>query len=357
MTRSPLARPGRTLVRMARSMLVGVPLALGAAPEYAQAQTSSPVQVASAGENVMPGNRTPFDSAAFFRVFQHRTAVVSEGVHLHYVIGGMGEPVVLLHGWPTSWYEWRRIMPALIAAGHTVVAVDLRGLGDSDRPQSGYEKRTLAGDVYDLIRQLGFDHVLLVGHDWGTSTAFALAHEHPELVRRLVLTDNVIPGLPAGSRSWDDLNSHFWHHHFNAEPDLPEALATGRERLFLTWFYRKLTADWAAFPPDYLDEVTRVYSGLGGLRAGFSYYRALEADARQNRDYAKTKLPMPVLVVTARLTVADMLHEQLRPVVADYRGTIIEGCGHFLPIECPDQLLGQLLPFLDGGGDTKAVRP
>jgi len=300
-------------------------------------------------------NRTPFDATAFSRTFQHRYATVNGGVRLHYVIGGQGEPVVLLHGWPTSWYEWRRVMPALAEAGHTVIAVDLRGLGDSDRLETGYDKRTLAEDVYQLIRRLGLDRVVLVGHDWGTSTAFALAHEHPEAVRRLVLTDNVIPGLPAGDKSWDDLNSHFWHHHFNAEPDLPEALVAGRERLFLTWFYRKLTTDWGAFTPDYVDEFTRDYSGMGGLRVGFSYYRALDMDARQNQEYAKTKLRMPVLVVTARLTVADMLHQQLRPVVEDYRGTILEGCGHFLPIECPDQLLGQVLPFVNESDSAKGA--
>lgn len=303
----------------------------------------------------MPLNRTSFDAAEFARTFQHRYAAVNGGVRLHYVIGGRGEPVVLLHGWPTSWYEWRRVMPALVEAGHTVIAVDLRGLGDSDRPEAGYDKRTLAEDVYQLVRQLGYERVDLAGHDWGTSTAFALAHAHPEVVRRLVLTDNVLPGLPAGGRSWDDLNGHFWHHQFNAEPDLPEMLVTGRERPFLAWFYRKLTEDWGAFTPDYLDEFTRVYSSMGGLRAGFSYYRALDEDARQNQEYARTKLHMPVLVVTARLTVADMLHQQVRPVVENYRGTILEGCGHFLPIECPDQLLGQLLPFLREGTERAGV--
>ena len=140
-----------------------------------------------------------FDEESFSQTFTHHTAIVN-GVRLHYVTGGHGDAVVLLHGRPTSWYEWRPVMP-LLAHHYTLIVPDLRGLGDSDKPESGYDKRTLASDIYRLCRQMGYTKIDLVGHDWGSSTAFALAHEHPEFVRRVVFTDNVIPGLNAGSRT------------------------------------------------------------------------------------------------------------------------------------------------------------
>ena len=142
------------------------------------------------------------------------------------------------------------------------------------------------------------------------------------------------------------MNDHFWHHHFNAEPDLPEALVSGRERIYLTWFYRKLTVNLAAFTPDYYDEFTRVYSETGSLHAGFSYYRTLDEDATQNRMYAQQKLPMPIFVVTADHTVGMMLHDQLKPLAADYRGIVLKDCGHFIPIERPKELTDLILAFL-----------
>lgn len=289
----------------------------------------------------------PFDRAAFDETFAHRTEDVG-GVRLHYVVGGKGEPVVLLHGWPTTWYEWRRVMPKL-AEGYTVIAPDLRGLGDSDKPLSGYGKKAIANEVFALCQKLGHKRAFVVGHDWGTSVAFALCHEHPEFVRKVAFTDNVIPGLLAGDKTWDDLNSHFWHHHLHAEPDLPELLIAGRERAYLTWFYRKLTHNLSAFTDDYTDEFVRAYTLPGSLRAGMGYYQALADDAEQNQAYAKTRLLMPALVVTAEQTVNDMLHKQVQPVAEDYRGVIFKRCGHFIPVERPDDLLALLLPFLAEG--------
>lgn len=335
--------------RLSLSAFMHLVLFLGTTGQVGMAQTT---QVGNSSGTAMETNITDFDPNTFARTFTHHTAYVNGGIRLHYVRGGQGEPVVLLHGWPTSWYEWRRVMP-ILAKHYTVIAVDMRGLGDSDKPLASYDKRTMALDIYQLCQQLGFQRISLVGHDWGTSVAFALAHEHPELIRRLVLTDNVIPGLSALSRSWNVLNDHFWHHHFNAEPDLPEELVAGRERIYLTWFYRKLTYNLAAFTNDYVDEFVRVYTLPGSLRAGFNYYQALDEDARQNQEYAKQKLKMPVLVVTADRTVGDMLHQQVQPLAEDYRGTVLKNCGHFIPIERPNELAELVLNFL---GDEKLDR-
>lgn len=180
-------------------------LLFGSSGQAGVAQTRT--QTGNPSSTPFETNLTDFDSKTFARTFMHHTACVN-GIRLHYVQGGQGDPVMLLHGWPTSWYEWRRVM-LILAKHYTVIAVDMRGLGDSDKPPAGYDKRTMASDIYQLCQQLGFQHISLVGHDWGTSVAFALAHEHPELIRSLVLTDNVIPGLSAGSRDWNALNDHF----------------------------------------------------------------------------------------------------------------------------------------------------
>ena len=118
---------------------------------------------------------------------KHHATVVN-GFRMHYVIAGSGYPLVLLHGWPQSWYEWRKIIPAL-AEKFTVIAPDLRGLGDSDRPLTGYDKRTLASDVYELVKSLGFSKIGLTGHDLGGAVAFYFAYDHPEMVERLLILD------------------------------------------------------------------------------------------------------------------------------------------------------------------------
>ena len=137
----------------------------------------------------------------------HRTAQVN-GVKYHYALSGSGPTtVVLLHGWPVTWYHWHTIIPAL-AAQYSVVAPDLRGLGLTERPDSGHDKRTVAEDIYQLIRHLGSERVYLVGHDIGGMVAFALAHEHPEAVQKLVILDAPIPGLGI----WEQSQRRLWHH-------------------------------------------------------------------------------------------------------------------------------------------------
>lgn len=142
-----------------------------------------------------------FDPKRFAQTFAHHRANVN-GIRLHYVIGGQGDPVVLLHGWPTTWYEWRHVM-SILGDRYTVIAPDLRGLGDSSRPTTGYDKRTIAGDIYELVQQLGFNQIHLVGHDLGGQVAYAYASEYPGNVRRLAIADILIPGLPG----WDEIRT------------------------------------------------------------------------------------------------------------------------------------------------------
>ena len=277
----------------------------------------------------------------------HHVAELSD-VRLHYVTAGDGPPVVLLHGWPQTWYEWRHVIPAL-AEHHRVIAPDLRGLGDSSRPEGGYDKKTIAGDIWELVdSELGQTRFQLVGHDWGGPTAYALAAAHPEVVTGLVIIDVVIPGdggdFSQGGRRW--------HHQFHMTPDLPEALILGREEIYLRWFYRTFGHRPDAISENDIAEYLRTYAQPGAMRAGFEYYRALPRDAADNAEIvARFKLPMPVLAIGGgggRGRGAEP-EQSLRRVATNVRGEIIGACGHWVPEEQPERLARLLLTFFANG--------
>ena len=166
--------------------------------------------------------------------FSHHTASVN-GIQLHYVIGGHGDPVVLLHGWPETWYEWHNVMPAL-AKNYTVIAPDLPGLGDSSKPLTGYDGKAVAEDIHQLVTQLGFKTIFLVAHDIGTQVAYSYAAAHPAEVKKLVVMDFTIPGFaPTGPAK-----PGLWWPSFHQTPDIPEALVQGKEMIYLSWFYHNL---------------------------------------------------------------------------------------------------------------------
>jgi pimeloyl-ACP methyl ester carboxylesterase len=266
-------------------------------------------------------------------------------VRLHYVTAGAGFPVVLLHGWPQSWYEWRHIIPGL-ADRFRVIAPDLRGLGDSSRPAAGYDKKTVGHDIWRLVSEvLGIGEFYLVGHDWGGPTAYAVAAAHPQAVRKLVILDVTIPG--DGSKNISQ-GGRRWHHAFHQTLDLPEALVAGREDIYLGWFYRTYGARPDAISERDVEEYLRVYRLPGALRAGFSYYRAIPRDIADNADtLARSKLPMPVLALGGDRSWGRGLEvvESLRRMAADVQGGVIENCGHWVPEEQPGELLRRLLAF------------
>ncbi len=267
-------------------------------------------------------------------------------VQLHYVTAGTGFPLVLLHGWPQSWYAWRHVLPTL-ATTYQVIVPDLRGLGDSSRPLEGYDKKTIASDIWRLLHDhLGLNEFFLVGHDWGGPTGYALAAAHPEAVRKLAVLDVTIPG--DGGTNFSQ-GGRRWHHAFHQTADLPEALIAGREDIYFSWFYR----NWGHHPnvisPDGIAEYLRVYSQPGALRAGFSYYRNLPRDIADNQAIASTfRLPMPVLALGGNKgwgRGTEVL-ESLQRLGSNVRGGVIDNCGHFMPEEQPQLLLQHLLPFL-----------
>ena len=210
---------------------------------------------------------------------QHGYADLGD-VRLHYVTAGEGPAVVLLHGWPQTWYMWRGIIPGL-AAHYRVIAPDLRGLGDSSRPAGGYDKKTIAHDVWRLVNGvLGEKRLFVVGHDWGGPTAYALAAQHRDAVRRVAIFDAPVPGdgTPV-------MFNNRWHHGLHWEPDFPEALTAGREDVYLGFFYRQWGARPDAISEEAEREYLRTYRQPGAMSAGFNLYRATPQDVADNEAF------------------------------------------------------------------------
>ena len=284
---------------------------------------------------------------------QHLTLSLAR-VQLHVVTAGAGDPVVLLHGWPQSWHEWRKVMP-LLAPSYQLIVPDLPGLGDSSRPAGGYDKKTLASDLLEMADRLGLQRFHLVGHDWGGPTAFALACAAPERVRTLAILDVTVPGIgPDISQG-----GRRWHHAFHMTPELPEALVQGREREYLSWFFAAFSWQRGAISAADVDEYVRCYSQPGELAAGFAYYRNIPQDLADNQATLASgfRLPMPVLALGGGRSEArgrgEEPIESLRLIAADVQGGAVPDCGHFIPEEQPELLARRLLEFFAQRGHRR----
>ncbi|MEZ4334075.1 MAG: alpha/beta hydrolase [Myxococcota bacterium] len=278
-------------------------------------------------------------------------AALANGVRLHYVRAGQGDPVVLLHGFPQTWYMWRKVIPAL-AERYTVIAPDLRGFGESGKPIDGYDKRTVAEDIHQLVRGLGFERIFLVGHDLGGTTAYAYACAHPSEVRRLAILDVPITIERAESL---EFHARLFHLSFHAEPDIAIALVAGRERTYLTHFYRKCYNPGAFSHAD-VDEYVAAFSAPGALRGSMAHYGALWTDLEHNRENAKTPLAMPVLGLGGAMSFGEGVVKSLRRVAKDVRGRALPRCAHWIAEEEPEALAAELLGFFgeetaDGSGE------
>ncbi len=290
-------------------------------------------------------NVSGFDPIAFGKRFTHHHAAAL-GIDLHYVEGGSGAPILLVPGWPQSWYAWRHVMPAL-ADNRRVIVIDPPGLGGSDRP-SAYDTATIAGYFDAFLDALKLDRVDFVGHDIGAWIGYAYAVRHPDKVRRLALIDAAIPGIaPADAFALtpDHIN-RTWHFSFNALPDLPEALVAGRERMVLAWLFNSRSANKAAIDASAITEYTRVYSAPGAMQSGFAYYRAIFDSIEQNKRTATIKLPMPVLAIGGAQWLGPMMEKMVAPVAANLRVEIVAGSGHFVPEEAPEDVARLLQDFL-----------
>ncbi|MGC5561909.1 alpha/beta fold hydrolase [Streptomyces sp. FR-108] len=283
----------------------------------------------------------------FLDVFTSRLVEVN-GLRLHAVTGGDGPALLLIGGWPQTWYAWREVMPAL-ARRHTVVAVDSRGCGLSDKPDDGYDAGTLAADLVALMSALGHDRFDVAGHDIGTWTAYALAADHPERVGRLAVIEAVIPGLTPSPPFFgpDALNLKLWQFGFNRLPDLNEELVRGRERLFFGHQFATKAANPAAIPAYAVDVyVDAIAADPRALRASFAYYRALDETIAQNERRARTRLTLPVLALGGALWSGASAAHTMRLAADDVTEVVLDDCGHYPAEEQPTRSAETLENFL-----------
>jgi pimeloyl-ACP methyl ester carboxylesterase len=274
--------------------------------------------------------------------FAERNAKVN-GVRIHYTVGGKGSAVVLLHGYAQTSHMWRPVMGEL-AKHHTVIVPDLRGAGGSGKPESGYDKKNMAQDIRALVVSLGHERATVVGHDIGLMVAYAYAAQNPQTTDKVVLMDAFLPGIGNWKDVW--LLRDLWHFHFHGKT--PLALVAGRERIYFEHFWN----DFAADPKHSVAEADRriyakAYAQPGGMRAGFEYFKNFEQDARDFQGFGKTKLTMPMLVLSGEKAGGTFLIEQAKLVARDVRGVIVTGSGHWLIDEAPRQVIPALLEFIN----------
>ncbi|MFJ8689723.1 alpha/beta fold hydrolase [Micromonospora wenchangensis] len=294
------------------------------------------------------------DDAAFNRQFTHETADV-DGVTMHYVTGGTGEPLVLLHGWPQSWYSWRAIMPAL-AEKHTVYALDLPGLGDSVGAPSGYDKATLARYVHRLLAgTLGLKTINLAGHDLGAGVAFQYAAQFPDEVVRYAHLDYPMPGPALSATAYRQAS---WHMSFHDQDEFPEMLVDDDVRSYLSLFYGYVAYGGssfggpgakAPFTAQQIDEYARTYQRPQVLSGGFDLYRTLDQDERDNK--AVQPIGMPTMLLTAEGTL-DFTRSTVQPLMSNVtRAVEVPRAGHWLIQENPEFVTTELVTFFARGAD------
>jgi len=250
------------------------------------------------------------------------------------------QTVLLIHGWPETSYAWRKVAPLL--ADYDLIIPDLRGLGGSSTPAAGYDKKTLAHDLVRLVLEhLSVKSLFVVGHDWGGVVAFFVAAELGRRCLGLTVFDVTVPGSPSINFSQDGRR---WHHRFNQQEGLAEALVTGRERTFMTWFYENYGAKPGVIDPDAVDQYMKSYSISSRLPASFAYYRTIEDDVRNAKS---VRIDVPVLALGGADSYGrgEECVASLKDYAADVQGGSIAACGHWIPEEQPEIVADRLQEF------------
>jgi pimeloyl-ACP methyl ester carboxylesterase len=259
--------------------------------------------------------------------------VKANGTTLNVAVDGDGPPVLLMHGWPHTWQVWRAVLP-LLGGRRRAIAPDLRGIGDSDREESGFDAATGAADMLALLDALGVDRAEVVALDAGVPPAFLLGARHPGRVSRLVLMEAVLPGRPGG------FPAPPWWFGFHAVPGLAETVLAGHEGAYLDHFLRSGTYGQRGVPPEIRDAFVRAYTGTEALRCGFGSYR--ESARTAEAVAAAGRLTVPTVALGGN-TVGDRLHHQLVPITDDLTGHLIPRAGHLIPLDRPDAIADLLL--------------
>ncbi|GAA1521642.1 alpha/beta hydrolase [Kribbella lupini] len=265
------------------------------------------------------------------------------GTTLHYVAGGRGAPLVLLPGWPVTWWEFRKIMP-ILAQRYRVIAVDFRGMNLSAKPRSGYDKKTMARDVLELVRHLGYSTVNLAGHDIGAMVAFSYAVNFPDAATKLALMEVGHPDsslydlklLPQGQAP------NLWWFALNQLHGLPEHLLAGRMRYVVDHIFDSHLADRSRLDERDRQIFTRAYDPADAIRAGDGWFQAFEQDVSDFAEYGKVTVPMLGLASPANYAAVQSVWPRQGE---DVRVVKIDDTGHFLPIEQPEAVAGALVDF------------
>ena len=282
-------------------------------------------------------------------MIKHHT-VLANGIRQHYLDAGEGAPVILLHGFPETSFAWRHQIPEL-AAHYRVIAPDLRGYGETEKPYHGYDKRTMALDVLELMGALGLSKVALVGHDRGARVATRFAKDHPRAIDRLVVMDNVPTRIVARDFS-ARIARAYWFFIFHQVPDLPEALIAGREDIWLRTFFSDWTYNPRAISGEDFEVYVQAYKAPGAVRGAMADYRANAEDVEQDTADAHLKIACPTLALWGAdfYAVGKMFDMATvwAEMAADLRTYAIPQCGHMPPEERPDVVNKLLLEFLSG---------
>ncbi|WP_225770017.1 alpha/beta fold hydrolase [Inquilinus sp. Marseille-Q2685] len=274
--------------------------------------------------------------------FEHRLVKPGD-VNIHAVIGGEGPPLVLLHGWPQTWWEWRKVMPEL-RKRHTVIALDLRGAGYSDSPETGYDKATMADDVHGAMQALGFQRYDVCGHDIGAMVALALAFKHRDAVTHLAILDAPLPGWSQWEANLAD--PKVWHFAFHMKRDLPERLIQGREFDYVSTFFSDRTFNHGAFEHEDIEVFARAMTQPGKTRGGLEWYRAFPTDHANGLGWKRNPLTIPVLALGGEHRYGVRMVSMLQEFATNVSGGSIADCAHWVPEERPLELTRALLDFL-----------
>lgn len=283
--------------------------------------------------------------AGFTDVFQSRFVQAGD-VRLHAVIGGDGPALLLVHGWPGSWYYWRLVMPAL-ARDFTVVAVDQRGIGLSDKPEDGYDTATLANDMVALMDALGHERFALAGVDTGMLIAYAVAADHRERVERLIVGEAPLPGItpPTPLVLPDVVKARLWHIPFNQQDTVNEQLVSGREDIFFGAEF-DASAGTQKLPAEAVRYYVDGLSSPEALHGSFQLYREFGASAAQNIERKQRPLMIPVLAIGGEQSTGTMSADTMRLAADDVEGLVIGGIGHWLAEQAPEQFVAAVTAFL-----------
>jgi pimeloyl-ACP methyl ester carboxylesterase len=269
--------------------------------------------------------------------------IKTDGATIHVRVGGKGPAVVMLHGFGNTGDMWAPLAAAL-AKGHTFIVPDLRGMGLSSYPDTGYDKKTQAQDIARVMDKLNVRKADLVTHDIGNMVGYALAAQYPDRITRWVVIDAPLPGIGP----WDEIlkNPLLWHFNFRG-PDV-DRLVKGRERIYLDRFWNELSAN-----PKAIDEATRrhyakIYARPGAMHAAFDQFAAFSQDASDNKVFAsKGKLNMPILALGAEKSFGEQQAAIMREVGTNVEGGIIANSGHWIMEEQPDVTVKAIRAFLD----------